>query len=181
MLPEFSSTWTLLRIFKNSYISYSPRKNLTRNSAYVAKHFRLKSSASSDRMTPSGTGGGSWDWYSCKVLVMRWQAQQASIRASVVLVVQLFWKSLTVTDKGYSKKRSATRGCFIWLRPPRPTPPPPRLPKKEINHVFMHQQTPNMLQFTDFVVKEFARHHSQCWKRPQSFVLLSIGSTDVIC
>ena len=52
---------------------------------------------------------------------------------------------------GYAKKISATRGCFIWLRPPRPTPPSPRLPKKEINHVFTRQQMPNMLQFTDFV------------------------------
>ena len=36
------------------------------------------------------------------------------------------------------KKESATWGCFIWLRSPRP-PPSFRLPKKEINHVFMCQ------------------------------------------
>ena len=44
----------------------------------------------------------------------------------------------TVKVKGYAKKKSATRGCFIWLRPPRHPPPSPMLPKKEIiNHVFV--------------------------------------------
>ena len=43
----------------------------------------------------------------------------------------------TGNPKGYAKKKTATRGCFIWLRPPRHPPPSPMLPKKEIiNHVF---------------------------------------------
>ena len=43
--------------------------------------------------------------------------------------------------KGYTKKKSATQGCFIWLRSPEPPPPPssPILLKKEISHMLMHQ------------------------------------------
>ena len=33
--------------------------------------------------------------------------------------------------KGYAKKKSATRGCFIWLRPPRHPPPPPCFLKRK--------------------------------------------------
>ena len=33
--------------------------------------------------------------------------------------------------KGYAKKKSATQGCFIWLRPPRHPPPPPCFLKRK--------------------------------------------------
>ena len=37
-----------------------------------------------------------------------------------------------INDKGYAKKKSSTRGPFIWIRYRRPSPPPP-LPSKKGN------------------------------------------------
>ena len=41
--------------------------------------------------------------------------------------------------KGCAKKKSRTQGCFILIRSHGPSPPPPILPKKEINHKTKHR------------------------------------------
>ena len=43
----------------------SRRSKVKRKRSYMAKHFCLKSSASSPRTMSSGTGGGNFDWNNC--------------------------------------------------------------------------------------------------------------------
>jgi hypothetical protein len=43
----------------------SRRSKVKRKRSYMAKHFCLKSCASSPRTMSSGTGGGNFDWNNC--------------------------------------------------------------------------------------------------------------------
>ena len=61
MFSKCSCAWSVLGVAKKARGQNRgiPEKEKT---AYMAKHFFLKSSASSERMTSSGTGGGCLDW-----------------------------------------------------------------------------------------------------------------------